>query len=324
MDWLETLFDVAQLGTAISSRRKLKDLVDQGQSKEFTESLIAELKNEVFKYKQIMESILEKEDVPSLTKALGMELLKQKIIESEITAEMFPEFSDKEYVSKVFKDIKKSYNLLIENLTDEEKQEFRDFFVTEAEKDKYQYYIDNIESYRKYKQQKEKVSKNIEIPSYMLSYYEKQAVEEVKAFEEQHQVQLIENIDIEIGGDFNKAKSMISSNIHSSQISKILKKENLSPEFFLENSKPGLVIATFERTLLPIGGNARVLIDNEPVMGLESGESKSIQIKLGKHKICYEAKGMIGGWVKRHTKEIDFNENKSFKINLNRKDIIEE
>lgn len=209
MDWLQTIFNIANLTSSFSREKQLKTLVRQGQSQELIAVLISEMKNEVFKYKQAMEVILEKEDVSAVSRALGMKLLEKKLVDSEISPELFPDFSDKEYVNFLIKNVIKHSNNLYLALTPVEKEEFNKIMSEgNKRKNELQYYID---SFQEFKEHKKREQENIKISSdpYSIDHWKiTPNNRKNNEFREKYDTRILEKVDFEVDGNIEKARDL--------------------------------------------------------------------------------------------------------------------
>src|SRR5688572_3332055 len=101
MSWIKMVLDVASLGVEIANTQKLEQLRRQGIVNTFTQNVIRELRDQIFNYKQMAESILTTEATSPKQASGAIKILEARFNTSGITPDLFSELSDKDYVASV-------------------------------------------------------------------------------------------------------------------------------------------------------------------------------------------------------------------------------
>jgi hypothetical protein len=159
MGWLDTMLDVGIIGMQINQRHQLEQLQAQHASAVLLQKIVQALKDEIFKYKKMAEEILEMEPQHLKATAGAMELLHLRLQDFGVTPDMFPEISDKEYVSATIKFIRDNRNRLIHLLPPAEQKEIEGLVTTTSKLSEYSYYLNNYSHVQKYQELSEKYKK---------------------------------------------------------------------------------------------------------------------------------------------------------------------
>ena len=155
MDWFDVLnngLDIANLAVNMNNARKINEIKQQGKSTAAIQSILSQARNEVFKVKQSADQILQMDsnNQPKLM-AGAFALLDNRLSLLGLTPDLFPDFSDKEYVANVISYVKNNANQYFLGLSDVEKQEVRTLINKLENLPRLNYYIENIWKYRDYR-----------------------------------------------------------------------------------------------------------------------------------------------------------------------------
>lgn len=152
MSWLNTLLDVGIISMQLSQRSKLEQL-QQGQAAEtLVRVVIQALREEIFKYRQAAEEILVLERKDPKVAAAAMKILFLRLKNLRLSADLFPEISDKEYFAATNRLIRENSTRLIRRLVPAEQKEVnRVAAVADALSD-LTYYLEKYQDAQKYRQ----------------------------------------------------------------------------------------------------------------------------------------------------------------------------
>jgi hypothetical protein len=152
MGWFNTIIDVANLSAGIAQVDQLVAMRKQGAASAMMQAILQEVRNQIFNYKQAAISILELEALSPKVAAGGLRLLEARLKQSGITADIFSELSDKEYVAETNKFLRDNSTRLLSQLSTEERNEIDKVVNAGLNLPRYNYYIDNELKYQMYKE----------------------------------------------------------------------------------------------------------------------------------------------------------------------------
>jgi len=120
MGWLNTLFDVAQIGLEISQLDQLNQLKNQGAASQVIQAALQELRSRIHYYNETAKTILQYESIEPLATAGAMRVLEYRLIDSGITPDLFSSsLTDMEYVSNTIRAIQANSSRLCGQLPPE-------------------------------------------------------------------------------------------------------------------------------------------------------------------------------------------------------------
>ena len=119
--------DLAQYGKLKQATRQLGHLEQLGQEAALSQEQLLNLRDIIFKYKQVASEIIKSENSDKILATYHMLSLKNKLSDSGIKPELFPEFVDKEYVSAIINGINDNYNRMWSLISSAEQRAISDY-----------------------------------------------------------------------------------------------------------------------------------------------------------------------------------------------------
>ena len=141
MSKLGLFLDLAGLAVSANNAMKLEEMRQQGADAAAVQTIINVLRNEIFKFKEASEAILEVEEKDPKLAAGAMRLLQEQVSDSGIEPELFFDLSDKEYASKTIRLINKESERLVSQLPPADVKEIDRLIETVSPLDDYSYYL---------------------------------------------------------------------------------------------------------------------------------------------------------------------------------------
>lgn len=160
MSWLRALeigLDIANVAVNVSNSAQLSELRRMGASSERRIRVAAELRNQVFNFRQAADAALSSESDSVFRTAIAMRLLEQRLLDSKISPNDFDNFSDKEYVHSVVRHIQDSAQRLYDACSPFEQQEIPNLVNTILRLPDYKYFIEKHADYTELKRAKKVV-----------------------------------------------------------------------------------------------------------------------------------------------------------------------
>lgn len=146
MKWSDVLdvgLDVANVAINVNNASQLEELRMQGAATALIQAIIKELRDQIFNYKQVAESILASENESKIISAGAMKVLETRLNKSGITPDLFQELADKEYVANTLKLVRENSNRLFNMLSENEKNTVLNVVSTTGRFPDYNFYLDN-------------------------------------------------------------------------------------------------------------------------------------------------------------------------------------
>lgn len=123
MSWLNTILDVTSVAINIANSQKLEELKLQGATAQVVQAVLNMLRDQVFGFRQAAEDILASNTASPKVAAGAMKILEARVEASQISPEMFPTLSDKDYVATTYRFIRTEGQRLLGQLTTEDQQD---------------------------------------------------------------------------------------------------------------------------------------------------------------------------------------------------------
>lgn len=146
MKWSDVLdvgLDVANVAINVNNASQLEELRMQGAATALIQAIIKELRDQIFNYKQVAESILASENESRIISAGAMKVLEARLNKSEITPDLFQELTDKEYAANTIKLIHENSNRLFNHLNENEKNTVLNIVSVTSRFPDYNFYLNN-------------------------------------------------------------------------------------------------------------------------------------------------------------------------------------
>ncbi|HNB52885.1 MAG TPA: zinc-ribbon domain-containing protein [Anaerolineales bacterium] len=155
MSWFNTLLDVTNLAMNVSNYAQLQEMRAQGAAATLIQTLLRAMRDQIFRFKQAAEDILSDDTRSLKIKAGALSWLEVQLRESQITADIFPDLSDKDYVASTIRFIRSNTRALLNQLSTEEQAEVNQFLSAAKDYEDYSYYLDNYEKEETFQRAKE-------------------------------------------------------------------------------------------------------------------------------------------------------------------------
>jgi len=150
MSWVNTILDIGIIGMQESQRRKLEQLQQENANAEYLQTVIEFLRNEVYKYREAAREILAIEAQAPKVSAAAMIILDARLQALNLTPEMFPNLSDKEYVSSTIRGIRSESRRLLQKMDLSQKKEVAGVVKAAISLPDIIFYTDNFESVKSF------------------------------------------------------------------------------------------------------------------------------------------------------------------------------
>jgi hypothetical protein len=160
MGWLNTILDVANLGMNVAQLGQLDTMRRQGAEAALIHALLQDLRNQIFNYRQAAQSILDYKEKDQKAAAGAMRVLELRLQDSGITADLFPDLDDKEYVAQTYKFIRDNGRQMTEQLSADEIGELETMSKAADRYPEYNYYIDNYDDFVNLEKANEELKKH--------------------------------------------------------------------------------------------------------------------------------------------------------------------
>jgi hypothetical protein len=151
MGWLNTLLDAGILAAQVSSMSKLETLKKQGAQAAALQVVLAEIRRQIFNYKQEAEDILSMADQNPKLAAAALRILDQRLKASGITPDLFIDLSDKDYAASTIRLIRDSSNRLMAQLPPDEQAEVATVTAAAIRLPDYDYYTAHYADMQRYR-----------------------------------------------------------------------------------------------------------------------------------------------------------------------------
>jgi hypothetical protein len=151
MGWLNTLFDAGILAAQVSSMNKLETMKKQGAQAAALQAILAEIRRQIFNYKQEAEEILSMADQDPKLAAGALRILEQRLKASGITPDLFIDLSDKDYAASTIRLIRDNGNRLIAQLSPDEQTEVATVTAAAIRLPDYDYYTAHYADMQRYR-----------------------------------------------------------------------------------------------------------------------------------------------------------------------------
>ncbi len=145
MGWLNTLLDVTSVAVSVANYNKLENLRKGGQASQAIAEILYILRQEAFNYRQSAEEIRLQEAQNPKVAAGAMRILENRLRESPITPDIFPELSDKDYVATTTRLIQSESNRMMRQLSPAEQAEVNQAVQNSVALSEATYYLENYE-----------------------------------------------------------------------------------------------------------------------------------------------------------------------------------
>lgn len=317
MGWFDTLINIGDFALSYQSVSKLGELVKQGQ--EIEVDILKEIKEIIFKYKSSAKKIVASKEKNQFISAIALNFLNKKFEDLAITSEIFPDFSDKEYVDDTKEYLLKESKILLEEIDFKKRDEAircTNLLFVYFELD---FYLNNFYEIRPLLDAVLKLErKDAGLSVSRLELYEAERL--FVLYKDMFDMDLIKRIDTEVNQSFPEAEhkleitkkeieailgesiDFISSNLIAAKTQ--IKKSTLTVKFlnfflgFLDNS-----IKFF------------INIDNVDIDRIFMGEEKTIVLTPGIHDITISSSNLLRT-TKLKVKKINFCENTNITLEI--------
>jgi hypothetical protein len=149
MGKLDTFLSFVDVGLNVAQIGQLEQLKRQGMASALRESLLKQLRDMIFTFKQKAETILRFEDQDKLRTACALQLLQNELDETGISPELFPELLDKEYVANTIRLIRENNSRLLSYLSPEEIDSISNIVRISDQLEEHSFYVGNYDNYKK-------------------------------------------------------------------------------------------------------------------------------------------------------------------------------
>lgn len=154
MGWLNTIFDFAGTAVEYAQLSRLENLLEQQAEAEIIQTMLQELRNRIFKYKEAAQEILSIEEDPKIAAGM-MRVLEMRMQDSGITPDIFPDLSDKEYVASVIRSVRENSQRLMTQLSPEEQEEVNEMTTAARHLPGYRFYLQTYDDALKLREAKQ-------------------------------------------------------------------------------------------------------------------------------------------------------------------------
>lgn len=158
MGFVNTLFNVAEIGLELGQLAQLQSIKDQqaaaliGQLSEARQkALIEAAKNELFNIKQFASAAIKIQNKNTKSAAGAIRYSILRLDDYGITPEVFPELRDKEYCMEVRQLLKESESSLFSKLSTEEEVEVTKITQSALRMPDYNYYVEHFPDVQEYR-----------------------------------------------------------------------------------------------------------------------------------------------------------------------------
>lgn len=152
MGTLDTLIGVANLGANLASANKLHQMTQDGTAAAMMQAVIKAARDEIFQYSEKAKDILSLSEQYPKEAAGAMRLLNMQLQDSGLTPDIFPDLSDKEYMSNTMRFIRENSSALKEKLPPDEQAEVDKLANIVTRLPEYNYYVDHYDNLQKYRE----------------------------------------------------------------------------------------------------------------------------------------------------------------------------
>jgi len=259
MGWFDTLINVVDVSTNLSNYQRLSQIVNQKATEDEKNDFIHSMKNHVFNIGEAAKNCFEFEQPNPFIAAVGLNYLKSRITELSLTPDIFPEHVDKTYLVNITNLIKENLNRIISNFSETTKFTVLSRTDLIDNFDSIKYYIDNYDSFIKYKN----------MNSRAISDYEK-----THHFDRLVEIDKIYNGNIKSASeDFDNANSLLKEfSLNIPEIINISNQTNYSLINIVSHCKFNTITSVDDCIFARVKGRKNVLSPISP----------------GEHKICIE------------------------------------
>jgi hypothetical protein len=148
MGWSDTMFQVLQLSVGMLSYKSIKSIESNQQVIQLNEKELSGLRDTLFKVYESGVQIMGAEEEKPLHKLINIGMLRYFFQKTGIDANVFPQFSDKEFILKLKLFLDQSYQQICSSLSPEEQltgNHQRDLFISFLEYNQFIiYYSDGM------------------------------------------------------------------------------------------------------------------------------------------------------------------------------------
>ncbi len=145
LDVLNTALNVTSVAVDVANYTQLQQLRQQGASQAAVQAILKALRDEIFQVKQATQAVLENPDLSNKQAAAAMKMLEERLDESPITPEIFPDLNDKEYVAATIRLVHNESRRLMGQLTGDEQGEVMKVLQARRQLEDSEYYLQNRE-----------------------------------------------------------------------------------------------------------------------------------------------------------------------------------
>ena len=149
MGWLNTALSAASLGADLYNASQLSTLRRQGADSAMIQALIRHLRDQIFQFKQAADSALAMEARSTLAAAGAISVVADRLHDSGVTPELFPELGDKEYAAQTIRLIEENHRRLMALLSSTEQGEVARVVAAADRLPDYNYYLENYNDGRR-------------------------------------------------------------------------------------------------------------------------------------------------------------------------------
>jgi len=149
MGWLNTALNAASLGADLYNAAQLSTLRRQGADAALIQAFIRHLRDQIFQFKQAADNALAMEARSPLAAAGAISVVADRLHDSGVTPELFPELGDKEYAAQTIRLIEENHRRLMARLTPAEQGEVARVVAAADRLPDYNYYLENYDDGRR-------------------------------------------------------------------------------------------------------------------------------------------------------------------------------
>lgn len=149
MGWLNTALNAASLGADLYNASQLSTLRRQGADAALIQTFIRHLRDQIFQFKQAADNALAMEARSPLAAAGAISVVADRLHDSGVTPELFPELGDKEYAAQTIRLIEENHRRLMARLTPVEQGQVARVVAAADRLPDYNYYLENYNDGRR-------------------------------------------------------------------------------------------------------------------------------------------------------------------------------
>jgi ribosomal protein S27E len=149
MGWFNTMLNVATAASSAYSASQLHAMRKQQAEAALIQAVLAHLREQIFRLKQMAESALSLEAESPKLAAGALSVVELHLHNSGITPDLFPDLADKEYAMQTVRLVVNHKRRLMAQLTPAEQAEVQQLVAVAQRMPDYNYYLENYDDSRR-------------------------------------------------------------------------------------------------------------------------------------------------------------------------------